>query len=250
MKPNAGKYHLLLSSQDKELHLTIENEKIKNSNQEKLLGITTDNNFSCIPHVRKICRQASKKLHALARICTFMTQNKRKIIMKAFIESQFIYCPLVWMFHGNRGLNDAMNKTHERALRLVYSNTSSTYDELLEKDFKIHHRNLQKLAVEIFKIKTNIAPPILIDLFQNKSLSHSSNLRRENIFKTYPVNTVYNGTETVLYRAQQTWDIVPHDLKKSNSLAEFRRGIKLWKPVNCKCRLCKEYINGVGFINC
>ena len=123
LKPNADKYHLLLSSQDKELHLTIENEKIKNSNQEKLLGITIDNNFSCIPHVRKICRQASKKLHALARICTFMTQNKRKIIMKAFIESQFNYCLLVWMFHGNRGLNDAMNKIHEQALRLVYSNT-------------------------------------------------------------------------------------------------------------------------------
>ena len=56
-------------------------------------------------------------------------------------------------FHGNRGLNDAMNKIHGRALRLVYSNTSSTYDELLAKDksFKIHHRNLQKLAVEILR---------------------------------------------------------------------------------------------------
>ena len=74
--------------------------------------------------------------------------------MKAFIESQFNYCPLR-MFHGNRGLNNAMNKIHERTLRLVYSNTSSTYDELLEKDksFKIHHRNLQKLAVEILRLK-------------------------------------------------------------------------------------------------
>ena len=44
LKPNADKYHLLLSSQDKELHLTIENEKMKNSNQETLLGITIDNN--------------------------------------------------------------------------------------------------------------------------------------------------------------------------------------------------------------
>ena len=61
--------------------------------------------------------------------------------MKAFIESQYNYCPRVWMFHENRGLNDAMNKIHGRALRLVYSITSSTYDELLEKDkfFKIHH---------------------------------------------------------------------------------------------------------------
>ena len=164
LKPNADKYHLLLSNQDKELHLTIENEKIKNSNQEKLLGITIDNNFSCIPHVRNICRKASKKLHALARICTFMTQNKRKIIMKAFIESQFNYCPLVWMFHGNRGLNNAMNKIHVYSntsstygtLRLVYSNTSSTYDEYIQIQVPLMTSFLKKISLlrftnEIYK---------------------------------------------------------------------------------------------------
>ena len=60
-----------------------------------------------------------------------MILNQRGIIMKAFIESQFGYCPLVWIFHGNRSLNNAMNKIEERgALRPVYVD---------------YHRNLQRL---------------------------------------------------------------------------------------------------------
>ena len=97
--------------------VTINNENILNSKQEKLLGITIDYTFSCLPHVRNICKQASKKLHALSRICKFMTQDKHRMIIKAFIDTQFSYCPLLWIFHGNRGINNTLHKIHERALR-------------------------------------------------------------------------------------------------------------------------------------
>ena len=40
--------------------------------------------------------------------------------MKSFINSQFGYCPIVWMFH-NRTLNRRINDIHERSLRLVHS---------------------------------------------------------------------------------------------------------------------------------
>ena len=59
-----------------------------------------------------ICKKASQKLHALARIAPPMQQNKLRIIMKAFIESQFSYCTLVWMFHS-RELNNKINNIHE-----------------------------------------------------------------------------------------------------------------------------------------
>ena len=143
LKPNTDKYHLLLSSQDANVSVTINNENILNCKQEKLLGVTIDNEFSCLPHVRNICKQASKKFHALSRICKFMTQDKRRMIMKAFIDSQFNYWPLVWIFHKNRGINNTMNKIHGRVLRMVYNDDSSSYDELLLKDntFTIHQRN-------------------------------------------------------------------------------------------------------------
>ena len=75
--------------------------------------------------------------------------------MKAFITSQFSYCPLVWMFHS-RNLNNRVNKIHERALRLVYKNETFLYfDDLLKRDrsVTIHQKNLQILATEIYKTK-------------------------------------------------------------------------------------------------
>ena len=79
-----------------------------------------------------------------------MSQDKLRIIMSAFIESQFGYCPLAWMFHS-RTLNNRINRLHERALRLVYKDRHITFGELLREDnsFCIHHRNLQKLATNV-----------------------------------------------------------------------------------------------------
>ena len=72
-----------------------------------------------------------------------------------FVESQFAYCPLVWMFHNEkRTVNSKINRLHERALRLLYSNDVSSFEELLKiaGTFTIHQRNIQSLAIEIFKV--------------------------------------------------------------------------------------------------
>ena len=91
-----------------------------------------------------------------------MNPQKLRILMKAFIESQFSYCPLVWMFHS-RTLNNRINKLHERALRLVYKDPQLTFEQLLEKDnaFPINHRNLQKLPADIYNFINNDSPPIM-----------------------------------------------------------------------------------------
>ena len=66
------------------------------------------------------------------------------------------------MFHS-RGLNNKMNSLHERALRITYGDRSSSFEDLLKKDdsVSIHHRNLEALTPEIFKVKNNIAPEIM-----------------------------------------------------------------------------------------
>ena len=94
--------------------------------------------------------------------------------MKAFIESQFQYCPLVWMFHS-RTLNNRTNKLHERALRVVYKDDEYTFEQLLDKDntVTIHHRNLQKLATEMYKIQNNLSPKFMKEIFQEQIPSYS-----------------------------------------------------------------------------
>ena len=149
MVTNDGKCHLLTSTSE-EVSVKIENEIIKNSLQEKLLGIVVDNRLTFEPHVKNLCKKAGQKLHALARIANYMDISKKRSIMNAFILSQFSYCPLIWMFHS-RKFNHRINKIHERALRMLYNDHQCTFEKLLERNnpFMIHERNLQKIAVEI-----------------------------------------------------------------------------------------------------
>ena len=49
--------------------------------------------------------------------------------MKSFIESQFVYCPLVWMC-CDKTSDNRINHLHERALRTVYNNNVSTFEKL------------------------------------------------------------------------------------------------------------------------
>ena len=181
--------------------------------------------------------KANQKLHALKRIS----------IMKTFIESQFNYCPLTWMFHS-RQLNNKINKLHERALRMVYKNTNLSFQELLDLDesFCIHHRNLQKLATEMYKIKNDISPTLIQELFPR--YDNLYNLRNNRCWKTSNVRTVGFGTETLLFRGQKTLQLLPESIKNSNSLHEFKTKVKSWNPKGCTCRLCKTYINNLGFI--
>ena len=85
------------------------------------------------------------------------------VLMNVFRTSQFSYCALVWMFHS-RTLNNRINKTHERALRLVYKNeTFLSFDDFLtrNKSVSMHQRNLQILATDIYKTKNDLGPIIM-----------------------------------------------------------------------------------------
>ena len=98
-----------------------------------------------------------------------MNIQKRRTIMKSFVTSQFSYCSLIWMFHSRR-LNNKINSIHERALRITYQDNMSTFQELLNKDnsLSIHHRNLQVLATEMFKIHRGLSPKFLRETLSPK----------------------------------------------------------------------------------
>ena len=171
------------------------------------------------------------------------------MIFKAFISSQFSYCPLVWMFH-KRELNNRINRLHERSLRLVYQEQSSllSFEELLliDKSVTIHQRNLQFLAIEIFKMVNGLSPKIMDDVLQVVKPAYE--LRNTSILRKFNVKTVQYGTESIYFLAPKIWDLVPTHIKCETKLESFKIKIKSWKCIDCPCRLCKTYIGQVGFI--
>ena len=240
MKANADKCHLLVSS-DESCTAKIEDFSIKNSTEEKLLGVKFDSNLSFEGHVTSLCKKASQKLHALARISHYMDLNKRRNLMKAFITSQFSYCPLIWMFHS-RNLNNKINRIHERALRLVYQNNLS-FSELLDLDnsVTVHQKKLQVFKTEIYKVKNEIAPEIMKDIFELQNSLYNLRLSY-NPFRRENIKNVHNGLQSVSYLGPKIWELVPNIMKHCNSLSKFKKLIKSWKPEVCPCRLCKTYI--------
>ena len=78
--------------------------------------------------------------------------------MKAYKVSKLECCSFFWMFHSG-GLNNNIISLLERVLRITYGDRSSLFEDLLGKDnsVSIHHKNIQALATEMFKVKNNIA---------------------------------------------------------------------------------------------
>ena len=145
-----------------------------------------------------IYKKASHKLHALARISSFMNKNKLRVLMKAFIESQFGYCPLIWMFHSIK-LNN-INRLHERALRLVYKNSTLPFNELLTMDnsFTVNQKNLRQMATEMYKIINDLTLRFMKSIFPLSSNHYT--LRKASTFQTDNFKTVRYGSETCFQR--------------------------------------------------
>ena len=126
MKLNTHKCHLLISGdKNEQMWPKLDRDKAWESNDVKLFRIALDNNLKFDKHVSNICPKANRRPSALTRVAKFLPFKRRRVLFKAFIESQCKYCPLVWMFHG-RQINDKKNKLHERALKIVYNNTIIT----------------------------------------------------------------------------------------------------------------------------
>ena len=92
---------------------------VKESTEENLLGIMFDQSRSFKQQVKALCKNASKKLYALARISRYMDTEKLQLLMRVFVLSLFSYCQLVWMLY-DRALNHRINHIHERALHMAY----------------------------------------------------------------------------------------------------------------------------------
>ena len=139
----------------------------------------------------------------------------------------------------NRTLNNKISKLHERALRIALDDDISSYSDLLVKSesYTIHERNLQKLATLMYKVKNNLSPKIVSNIFSKFSAPYV--FRNEKVWETGNVRTTLYGTETISYRGPGIWKYVPTDIKNFKTLTEFKNKIKI--PEDCTRRLQEIY---------
>ena len=145
--------------------------------------------------------------------------------MKSFIEAQFGYCPLVWMFQG-RVLNRKINHLHQRSLKIVYKDSISSFHELLLKghSFAIHHRNVQNLAIERYKIKENLSDVIISSIFPPRLIK--CNLWTQSDFFGNCVNSSKYGLNSIRFSASKVWEMITMEM---NNLTNLGHVNLLWQ---------------------
>ena len=259
MKSNSDKCHMIVAENEhrpsyiSKSYIYLENEKelLNSETSVKLLGLWIDNKMDFEEHIKKLLIKGNQKLHALMRVARYMTTDKLRVLMKSFIESQFKYCPLVWMFHSKK-LHSRINKLHERALRVVYKNDDNlTFEELLVKDksFSVHDINLQKLALVMYKVKNGLCPRPVQDIFTR--IDQNTNVRSKENGENWiipKVRTEHRGIETLRYRGPFTWNLLPDEIKSADTVEKFQSKISEWKPQGCTCKRCSPYYKDLGYL--
>ena len=177
----------------------------------------------------------------------YTSLSKKKKLVSSFFNSQFNYCPLKWMFHS-RIINNKINRLHEMCLCLLCGGKSPYFEKLIEQDksVKIHTRNLEILATEMFKVYQNISSPTFSEIFHGRDIDY--NLQINSDFAVPNVRSIFHVRGSISYLSPKIWDIVPLELKKLTNAAPFKNGIKEWKQKNCPCKLCKKHVSSLGFI--
>ena len=74
------------------------------------------------------------------------------------------------------------------------------------------------------------------------------NLRSQPIFNGGNVNTSNYGLNSLRYFASKVWSIIPMSLKNIDNVEKFKSEIKKWKPKECSCKLCRSFIQNLGYI--
>ena len=119
-----------------------------------------------------------------------------------------------------------INKTHERALRIVLNDNISDFETMLRNmnDITIHHRNIQTLMIEFFKIKHDLATPVMDSVLNRRTICY--NFRNLQEFHSERKRTMFYGLETISYRAPQLWTIFPEEFKQRNTISLFKSDIR------------------------
>ena len=87
----------------------------------------------------------------------------------------------------------------------------------------------------------------LSELFNLRNINYA--FRSQTDFELGSIYTSAYGLRSLKYFAPKIWNIVPIDIRNSDSLSEFTTKVKSWKPVTCPCNLCRIFVVQVGYVD-
>ena len=208
-------------------YISIDQKSIITSSPVKHLGVHIDNKLNFNLHITKICRSTANQLHALIRLQMFLNFEEKKTLINSYFYSSFNYCPLVWMFSSAKSLNK-VESLQKRALRFLYEDYVSSYEELLQKAGKetMKVNRLRSLCIEIYKLINNINPTYMNEIFKLRKISRAVRSNYKLNLDVPTINQVSFGGKSLRYYGPKIWDLLSFHIKSSENLEAFINVIK------------------------
>ena len=213
---------------------------ITTDSEVTILGVTVDNKLTFNSHIKTLCTKAARQLNVLKRLNRVLDFKSRLAVYNSFIISNFNYCPLVWHFCGEANTRK-LEKLHHRALRFVY-NSNDSYEILLAKADRCTLRvsRLRLMAREVYKIIYKLSPDILHDLVKVRTSNYSLRSTSDYITLDAPtIRTSRFGTHSFRKQAVTIWNSLPNKLWVTTEYADFKKLLKSWEGIQCKCAACR-----------
>ena len=133
---NPDKFQVIVHNKRKssniEVKFNIGSEQIQAVPSLDILGITIDDKLNFNLHIDKICLKSANQLNALVILKRFLENEERKVLINNFVLSNFNYCPLVWMLANAKSVH-RIEAIQKRALRFMFNDHESSYEDLLKK---------------------------------------------------------------------------------------------------------------------
>ena len=168
MVANPEKFQSILLSRNGGvcIPISVQNNDLCPTNKIKVLGVTPDKRLNFKSHVDYICNRASRQINSFKRFSKYLKIDRRLSVYKSFIQSNFSYCPVAWLFCGRKNSNK-LEKLQERAIRIVFDDFSSSYELLCERanTLPLSCYRLRFLDIEMYKCIKETNPTYLNDLF-------------------------------------------------------------------------------------
>ncbi|KXJ11565.1 RNA-directed DNA polymerase from mobile element jockey [Exaiptasia diaphana] len=227
MIANTDKYQaIVLGNTTHEFKIECSGEPIPISNEIKLLGVTLDSKLKFDSHVKSICRKVGGQVNALNRLKNILPTKTKEALYRAFILPHFFYCSQIWHHCGVRNTKK-LEKVNERALRYVYKDKITSYDNLLKfigSSGSLENRRIQDMLITINNCLQGRAPSSVKSLFKERKTRY--NLRGSNIFSLPKVNSTKHGLRSFRYYAANKWNSLPEDIRASGGTKEFVNKIR------------------------
>ena len=234
---NASKTEYMVIGSHKRLHqtrgnlpITLGDNQIKRVKVTKSLGLMIDETLTWDEQVTLITKKVNKGLNVIRRLRDFFDIKILTTVYQTLVQPYFDYCSQVWGGFGTT-LCDKLQRLQNRAVRII---TKSGYEvrsvlNLLNQLGlpNLEARRNQQLNILMYKVRHEMAPSSLSNMFQKTNEVHEHQTRQaKHDFQPPKLKTNYLK-KAFSYRGAVAWNNLPSEIKNSESINTFKAKLKM-----------------------